>query len=325
MPYRQLSVSGFPAISLRNDEIEVVCVPALGGKLTNLRRHRGREWLWRNPALPLATPQWGASYVETADSGGWDECFPTVGPCPMPGAAPGEPELPDHGELWALPWEHAVAEVGGETVLTGTVEGRLLPYDLTREVAVPREGAALRIRYTLRHRGTAPFPFVWAAHPLLNVAAGTRIALPGVSKARVLAVTGRSDLVAGSEVAWPMDGGAEDWVFPGSVGWAVMLGADLGPGGEVHVTDPVRGERLEIRAHGVPQVGLWINAGGWAPERLGDGPAPAPYLNLGVEPGIGAPDRLDRAVERWHAAGALAPGEVRRWELEVRLPEPDED
>jgi galactose mutarotase-like enzyme len=242
----------------------------------------------------------------------------------MPGAAAGEPELPDHDELWALPWEHTVAEVGTETVLTGTVEGRLLPYDLTREVAVPRAGAEIRLRYTLRHRGTAAFPFVWAAHPLLNVQAGTRVALPGVTQARVLSVTGRDDLAVGAEVAWPLDGGAGDWAFPGSAGWAVMLGTDLGADGAIHVTDPVRGERLELRARGVPQVGLWINAGGWAPARLAAGPAPAPYVNLGVEPAIGAPDRLDRAVGRWHTAGALAPGEVRRWELEVRLPEPGE-
>ena len=35
---------------------------------------------------------------------GWDECFPTVGPCPLPGAAPGAPPLPDHGELWGASW-----------------------------------------------------------------------------------------------------------------------------------------------------------------------------------------------------------------------------
>jgi len=99
VPFRQTTVSGFPAIALRSPEIEVVVVPALGMKLTNLRRLRGREWLWRNEQIPLRLPGSGTSYVETADSGGWDECFPTVGP---------SLDLPDHGELWSADWTSSV-------------------------------------------------------------------------------------------------------------------------------------------------------------------------------------------------------------------------
>jgi hypothetical protein len=73
MSFRQTRVSGFPAIALRSDQVEVVAVPALGMKLTNLRRLNGREWLWRSDQIPLKLPAAGASYVDTADSGGWDE------------------------------------------------------------------------------------------------------------------------------------------------------------------------------------------------------------------------------------------------------------
>ena len=83
MTFRQVTVAGFPALALRGPEIEVVVAPTLGMKLTNLRRLRGREWRWRSEQTPLAPGVAGASYVDTADSGGWDECFPTVGPCPM--------------------------------------------------------------------------------------------------------------------------------------------------------------------------------------------------------------------------------------------------
>ena len=106
MPFRQVNVSGFPAVALRSSDVEIVVVPALGAKITNLRRLPGREWLWRSDQIPLAPPIPGASYVETADSGGWDECFPTVGPCLLPE----NPAvlLPDHGELWSAPWETRV-------------------------------------------------------------------------------------------------------------------------------------------------------------------------------------------------------------------------
>ena len=41
----------------------------------------GREWLWTSDVIAHQTPIDGASYVETADSGGYDECFPTVAAC----------------------------------------------------------------------------------------------------------------------------------------------------------------------------------------------------------------------------------------------------
>ena len=93
MSFRQTTVSGFPAVALRSAELEVIAVPSLGMKLTNLRRLDGREWLWRSDQIPLAPPRPGASYVETADSGGWDECFPTVGACSVPGTPPGTPSV----------------------------------------------------------------------------------------------------------------------------------------------------------------------------------------------------------------------------------------
>lgn len=96
----------------------------------------------------------------------------------------------------------------------------------------------------------------------------------------------------------------------------MKLFADIGPSGRAILTDPRDGERLELRADPatVPQVGIWINCGGWAPEGR------TPYFNMGVDPCIGAPDRLDQAVEEWHAAQQLSAGEERSWSLEVVLP-----
>jgi hypothetical protein len=41
-----------------------------------------------------------------------------------------------------------------------------------------------------------------------------------------------------------------------------------------------------------------------------------------LEPCIGAPDRLDRAVFDWHTAQMLSPGEERSWSVSVRLLDP---
>ena len=317
MSFRQTTVSGFPAVALRSAELEVVAVPSLGMKLTNLRRHTGREWLWRSDQIPLAPPRAGASYVETADSGGWDECFPTVGPCPVPGAPPGTPSLPDHGELWSAPWTSSVYDHTTGTTLVGSAQGTLLPYEFNREITLDKDEPVVRFRYRLRHTGDTPFSWIWSSHPLLNVQPGSMLTLPGVTQVKIDAVHGRQDLEPGDVVSWPgaLGGDPERFIFPAEGSWAGKVFGDVGPEGRMTLTDPSRGERLEflVKPEEVPQVGVWINCRGWAP------PGRIPYYNLALEPCIGAPDRLDVAVSDWQSAQTLQPGEERAWSIDVRL------
>jgi galactose mutarotase-like enzyme len=317
MPFRQVAVSGLPAIALRTDELEVVAVPAAGMKLTNLRRPRGREWLWRNDQIPLAQPRESTSFVETADSGGWDECFPTVGACPIPGAPAESPHLPDHGELWSATWTSSAYEHADGVTLAAAATGSLLPYEFHRELTLDPHEPVLRVRYRLRHTGDSPFPWIWCAHPLFNVQPGTTIELPSLRQVKVDAVHGLTGLSPGDIVSWPeaFGGAAGRFTFPDRGTWAVKLFGDVGPSGRMVLTDPRHGERLEIvaRSEEVSQVGMWINNRGWAPAGR------QPYYNLGLEPAIGAPDRLDQAVRDWKTAETLVPGEDRGWGFDVRL------
>lgn len=323
MPFRQTTVSGLPAIALRTEQLEVVVVPTVGMKLTNLRRLRGREWLWRNEQMPLALPLVDASFVETADSGGWDECFPTVGPSPIPGAPPGTPQLPDHGELWSASWTSSAYDHAGGVTLAAAAAGRLLPYQFHRELTLDHRDPLVRLSYRLKSTGNSPFPWLWSAHPLLNVQPGSTLEIPSLRQVRVGAVHGLPELSVGDIVSWPEAFGGRDgrFVFPDDGAWAVKLFGDVGQSGRMVLTDPRRGERLEMTVlpEEVPQVGLWINNRGWAP------PGRTPYYNLGLEPAIGAPDSLDDAVRDWNLARTLEPGEERSWEVEVRLAEPDAD
>ena len=306
MAYRQLQVAGFPALALFNEEIECVVVPSLGGKLSNLRRRRGREWLWRDASRELGDRPEGGSFPDT---GGWDECFPNIAPGPMPQALPGEPLLPDHGELWSLTWQHDLLETPAATVLTARVEGVALPYEFQRDVIVPHEGHEVRIEYRLIHRGTVPFPFLWSAHPVFGAPAGMRVTLPTVTTMRVDHSSGRPDLPADAEVPWPLDGESQSWAVPEVSGWSAKLFADVGASGLAILTAPGRGEQLEIQVDPaqVPNLGLYVDA-------RADG------TRLGVEPCIGAPDRLDRAVGVWRAAAVLGVGEHRKWGITLRLP-----
>ncbi|MBA2626472.1 MAG: hypothetical protein H0U85_00510 [Gemmatimonadales bacterium] len=321
MPFRQTLVSGFPAIALRSDTIEIVVVPSLGMKLTNLRRLRGREWLWRSDQIPLAAPTAGTSYVETADSGGWDECFPTVGPCPMPGD-PTAPALPDHGELWSSVWESSVYQHASGVTLTASATGSRFPYRFHRELTLDPAEPVVRLSYRVQHLGGEPFPWIWSSHPLLNVQPGTTLELPGVRHVRVDAAHGRPGMEHGDTVEWPPRASATlepgRFTFPTpDAAWAMKLFGDIGPSGRAVLTDPREGEQLEFEVDRVevPQIGVWINCAGWAPAGR------TPYYNLALEPCIGAPDRLDQAVYEWQTAQVLQPGEERSWSVSVRLVE----
>jgi galactose mutarotase-like enzyme len=260
--------------------------------------------------------------VESADSGGWDECFPTVAPSPVPGSAPGMPALPDHGELWSAAWSSSVYQHAGGVTLAASAAGRLLPYEFHRELTVDPHEPVMRFRYRVRHTGTSAFPWIWCAHPLFNVQPGTTLELPTMHQVRLDAAHGLPDVSRGDIVSWPaaLGGEAGRFVFPGDGGWAMKVFGDVGASGRMVLTDPRRGERLELRVRPdeVPQVGIWINNGGWAPEGL------QPYRNLGLEPAIGAPDSLEEAVREWKLARTLEPEAELGWTLEVWLLEEDE-
>jgi galactose mutarotase-like enzyme len=226
--------------------------------------------------------------------------------------------LPDHGELWSAPWSSSVYDHAGGTTLAGRTEGTIFPYEFEREITLDKDEPVAWFRYRVRNLGDTSFPWIWSSHPLLNVQPGSTLKLDGVEQVRIDAVHGRDDLEVGAVVKWPsaIGGDAEEFSFPEAGRWAAKLFGNVGAEGRMSLTDPRKGERLEfvVPPGEVPQVGVWINCRGWAP------PGRTPYYNLALEPCIGAPDRLDVALEDWHTAQTLAPGEERRWSLGVRIP-----
>lgn len=319
MPYRQTSVAGLPAISLYNDTLELIALPAVGARITHLRRRRrGREWLWHNPVLPFEVPppepeQSPTVYVDRYDSGGWDECFPTVGACPNPGPV-GRRMLPDHGELWHAWWTHDVFVNGGVATWRSVTQCQSVPALFSRLVELPEgDGDQLSLSYTVKSTGEQPFPWLWSAHPLLTAQPGTRIELPGISEVKVDASLGSMALERDAAVRWPLEG-SEAYLMPERAGWAAKLFARSPHEGRAIVTDPARGESLELRWNGaeMPWVGLWLNPGGFGPEN-------DRHYTLAIEPCTAAPDRLDRAMHDWAVAPMLRPGEERSWRLTVVL------
>lgn len=316
----ETTLQHFRALQLTNQFVSLTLLPDLGGKISSIRDLRtGREWLWTNPTLPYRQLPYGTSYIQEADTGGWDECFPTVAPCTYPLPPWQNLSLPDHGEIWSQPWplEHSGDEAA--PVLRTEARGVALPYIFQRSVSLSPDAAVLHLNYRVENVSTSNIGFIWSAHPLFAIEPGMRLLLPeGARMHRWLSVPPQFTLY-NEEHGWPvqaeLDGqrwdlsqipaetaaiGCKLWSEPLSQGYAALVASD----GEFRfLFDPTL----------VPQIGVWINASAWS------GTGGAPYYNLALEPCIGAQDSLAEAIERYHLYSELPTHSVKEWWLEVHL------
>ena len=315
--------AGFQAIVVSTPRLRLTVVPDCGGKIVSLRSARsGREWLWRDPARPLRRPVPGGEFARH-DLSGWDECFPTIGPCPYP-ARPGEGfagvMLSDHGELWSRPWQWQIA---GAELRMGRA-GTALPYVFGRSVSAMANGG-IRLSYRVENRSAYPMSYLWSAHPLLNAENGMRIRLPPsayITKefgygGRIGADNEDGSLGRFDEYSWPdvkgADGVTRDLsivVFedPPVTDKVVVHGLAEG-WAEIAEASAHERLRLEFPLRPVSYVGVCMNYAAWP-----FGNCPGRWLAL--EPTNGGTDRLDDAVARSQAP-RLEAGGIARWHLNL--------
>lgn len=305
---------GFNALVLENEYLCTVIVPELGAKLVSLFDKRNqKEWLVGPGSRPVKKATYGAQFHEQ-DLSGWDEMFPTIIACPYPG--PGEQHgapLPDHGEVWSLPWDIEQAE---EEKLRLRVQGKALPYQLTRTLHYTAP-ALLEFQYQLTNLGEVSMPYIWAAHPQFVCSLGAEIIFPSP-------VTEVCNTIPASwgwgepetRFNWPLATGLDeqpvriDRIGPSSLHKArkffLMPQVRAAWAGVVHT--PVRDWLcLEWDPELVPYLGLWVDEGAVSHESVA-----AP------EPTTGFYDSLAVACEKKEVT-VLEPGVIQTWTLRVRL------
>ncbi|MBK9232203.1 MAG: hypothetical protein WAV79_10375 [Anaerolineae bacterium] len=299
-------VDGLPAVIGRSPFVTLTVIPAWGAKIASLRAADGHEWLWRNPHLPWQLPTVATSYIREADVGGWDECFPAVGPGPYPLPPWQGRPIRDHGEVWAQAWE---VEEAADCLRLATT-GDQFPYRLVRTIRLAAAEPAFEMTYELTNLSPAPFAFLWCAHPLLAIAPGMRLRLPPGSPVR-------SDGHLPGRFTWPAAGALDLTHVPGpEAAWAAKLYVGPLTEGWAALYDPATGRelRFEFDVRVTPFVGLWLNYGGWS------GAGSAPYYNLGLEPCSGMPDDLASAVDpAWNAFSTVAAHSTLTWRLRVHV------
>jgi hypothetical protein len=312
-------LDGLQLLRGRSTGLEVALLPEVGGKIISLRSATGREWLWQT-RRPYRRPVYGAPFADY-DISGFDECFPGIAEGPYPDRPWQGTTIPDHGELWTLPWATALEQ----DTLALTVHGLRFPYRLEKRLTLDPGAAALRIDYQLTNLSPFPLRYLWSAHPLLAARPGMRVLLPEGVDVRV--DWSKHDRLGpfGATHRWPHGqlaaGGvtALDLLPAASATTADKLYTGRLPltaaAGWCALHDPATREHLAFRfdPRRVPYIGVWLNMAGWPLQPHG---AEGPCYNVALEPCSGFPDRLDRAVARDEAA-TLAANATEQWTLRL--------
>jgi hypothetical protein len=301
-------------IMLDNGVLRAEVLPELGGKMISLvRQASGREFLLP-PARGYHRAAWGDSFEEF-DTSGFDECLPTVAKCNYADGRSPSRHLPDHGDLWSVPWQY---EVLGEELLL-SVRGSSLPYTLRKKLRLQEN--ALVIEYEIQNLAHVAFAYLWSAHPLLQVEAGALLLLS--EDLRELLIQWSNDKrlgKPGESCAYPLaktaGGGVENLgiLKPPSAGTADKLFTPRLQTGFCGLYFPGSGESIAFRfdVKTTPYAGLWLCQGGW-PES-----ATQKHFTIALESCNARSDSLAEAAGRGECP-VLAAHSSQRWSLRIEL------
>ncbi|WP_248761149.1 hypothetical protein [Pseudarthrobacter sp. SSS035] len=260
-----------------------------GGRIVSLiDRVTGREWL----VQPKSTGEdvgYGASFTRRHIYG-WDEMLPTIDACSLGGV-----DIPDHGEVWAVPWfRRRPRHANGLHLAVDTTTMQLT---LSRE-AWPL-GDTIVLDYELHNRGDHPQPFLWAAHPQFQVGRHAEVSL-------------FTDPVGCNVVSPRGASGPRAWRDVLDEAGRLNKGSHLkvwmeGPahGGAVTVQDAGSMLRMQWQGQHLRHLAILWDNGEFSSQRV-----------LAIEPANAGHDALSAAIDADDVV-TLPAGESLRWSIEL--------
>ncbi|WP_347862297.1 DUF5107 domain-containing protein [Salimicrobium sp. PL1-032A] len=304
--WKHVTYKGLPGIKLENIKVSCILLPSYGGKMASFYDKEAEyEWLFQAEDN-LVAPSYGADF-SAYDSSGFDEMFPGIDEGPHPSE---DGRIPDHGEVWAMPWTWEEDEGKIRLEVTSPV----FSYTLKKEVRLVEKGVVLT--YEAINHSDHAFPFIWTPHALLNLNKATSVEVPAHLTSVMNVEKGTEHLGSwGTPHPYPVttsektgqsidlsalepeeDGTVEKYYFTDRLdeGWCTVVQKD-------------RNRRLtyEFPHEKVPYLGVWKTNGGYRGE-----------YNMALEPCTGVyddvyiADKIDK-VSRIPARGTY------EWNLKI--------
>lgn len=301
---------GEQAVTLENELLIISILPERGAKIASLvYKPIERELFWQLKGDYTRKPAYGDTFT-SEDSSGYDDMVMTI----LPGHHTSFPwkdtDLPDHGELWSLPWD--VVREGNS--LNCSVSGIKFPYHFSRKVSL--EGSSMVLEFCAVNPTPYDMDFLWAAHGLINISPGSSISVPNGMDRVLNSVSGNRMSEVEKEYSYPIASGDKKENFdlsivpeknptgfqkyyflkPVSEGWCSF--SDKESGLEI---------RYEWPLEKVPYLGIWLNEGGWADQ-----------YNLGIEPATAGMDCPELALKH-NMTTVLGARSSLAWQLKISV------
>ena len=164
---------GISAVALSNEKFQAVILPENGCKLCSLKNiANGEEFVYQGKSDIYRVSSYGSSYLD-GECAGVDQTFPTIDECFYDSAPWKGTLLPDHGEVWSLPWKYET----DENSLSVSVIGVRLPYRLSMRIGW-QVNNTLRFEYSLQNLSEYSMEYIWAAHMMLTGYKGCKFEFP---------------------------------------------------------------------------------------------------------------------------------------------------
>jgi hypothetical protein len=316
------------AVTIESERVAAQFLPAIGTNLCSLvYKPLGRELLIQRPGTQYKVAPYAGDYVIQGECAGMDDMFPTIDRCYYERDPWQATPLPDHGEVWSIPWDTAPQDViqpdairpdqaiGGDC-LRFVTHGIRLPYTLEKTISFADAGT-LHIAYRLTNHSPFDMDFLWAAHPMFTLEEGAELVLPDDVQ-HIVTVSSPDGKMGGhgDEHTWPMtelsDGTQRDLrrIQPkASKSFVKYYVKGRLATGWCALTYPVSrlALRLSFPAEQVPYLGILPNEGGWQD-----------LYNIFLEPATASFDRPDVARLRGECS-AVGANSTYEWYLDIAI------
>lgn len=185
--HEEVLPSGWRALRLANDHIEVVLLPEKGSEIFSLRsKPHDVDVLWKAPwglrPPPVPSTSVAGSQEVWLDhyAGGWQVLFPNGGDaCEYEG-------VPHtfHGEASVVPWSHRPGERDGSPAVLLEVRLARTPFRIEKHVWLDARRPVLHVWERITNEGAQPLPYMWGHHPAFGAPfldGGCRIDVPAAT------------------------------------------------------------------------------------------------------------------------------------------------
>jgi len=161
------------ALLMQSNSLAITIIPESGAKIQSIYdKEWQKEVLYQSRREEFRKSTYGAKF-DSGDVSGFDEIFPSIDECFYPTWPWIGTLVPDHGEVWALPWDYKV----DENSIILSVYGVRFPYKLEKKVEFLRDNC-FRLSYKAFNLSDFDFDFIWSPHPYFVCDEDTRVVLP---------------------------------------------------------------------------------------------------------------------------------------------------